>query len=234
MSSTVAPSVLPSHDGKRTTLTPETRLDQTRATVASLVALGAKQIVISDNSAGDWLRDRAAELHPAKVLHMDQPPVRNKGIGELWLLLGALDALEAGAPILKISGRYTVGPKTELTQGPEADVVGKASGEGLAAEISTRCYLLRDKAIAARLWGRAIDEIYAERSRIVGPRSLIRIIRNSVRPRDDSFPYSDPNTLSLEQATQRAVRHLGLRFRAVANMDVEGTLGSWTNPLIKE
>jgi hypothetical protein len=234
VSSTVAPSVLPSHDGKRTTLTPEVRLDQTRATVASLVALGATQIVIADNSAGSWLHERSSELQPAQVLHVSQPPVRNKGIGELWLLLGALDALEADTPILKISGRYTVGPKTELTLGDGDDIVGKVSGEGLAAEISTRCYLLRDKAVAGRLWGRALDEMYAERSRIVGPRSMIRIIRNSFWPGEDAFPYSDPNTLSLEQASHRAVKHLGLRFRAVSNLDVEGTLGSWTNPRIKE
>jgi hypothetical protein len=234
VSSTVAPSMLPSHDGPRTTLSPEVRLEQTRGTVASLVALGAKEIVISDNSPGDWLRERAAVLAPARVLHLNQPPIRNKGIGELWLLLGALDALRDDQPILKISGRYRVGAATELSLREGDDVAAKVQGEGPSAEISTRCYLVRNKKVAVGLWERSLDELYAERSRIVGPRSLLRIIRNSLNPLGDDFHYADPNSLSVEQASMRAIRRLGLRLRPVANLDVEGTLGSWTNPLVRE
>src|SRR5665213_2786107 len=140
VSSTIAPSAVPSHDGPRTTLSPEVRLEQTRGTVASLVALGATEIIISDNSPGDWLRERAAALAPARVLFLSQPPIRNKGIGELWLLLGALDALTDAQPILKISGRYRVGARTELSLRENDDVAAKAQGEGNLAEISTRCY----------------------------------------------------------------------------------------------
>ncbi len=110
VSSTIAPSALPSHDGTRTTFTPEQRLEHTRGTVASLVELGVNEIFIADNSAGGWLCGRERELAPARVLHFDHPPVRNKGIGEMWLLLGALPSLPEGLPILKISGRYRVGP----------------------------------------------------------------------------------------------------------------------------
>jgi|SRR5580658_42480 hypothetical protein len=234
VSSTVAPSTLASHDGARTTLSPELRLEQTRATVASLVARGVTEIIIADNSPGAWLRDRAVELEPARILHLSHPPMRNKGIGELWLLLGALESLPEAKPILKISGRYKIGPETELVLREGDDIAAKVQGDGSTGEISTRCYLLRDRSVAARLWERSLDEVYAERSRIVGPRSLIRIIRNSIRPGGDNFSYADPNTISLEQASLRAIRHLGLRLRSVANLGVEGTLGSWTNPLVKE
>jgi hypothetical protein len=234
VSSTVAPSGLPGHDGARTTLTPEVRLEQTKGTVASLVAAGARSIIIADNSPGSWFRERAAVLAPAQVLHMSQPPIRNKGIGELWLLLSALETLPEDQPIMKISGRYRVGPATDLRLGDGDDIVAKVSGSPTSGEMSTRCYLMRNRAVAAAFWERSLDEFYAERSRIVGPRSLIRILRNSINPQKDNFHYADTSTLSLEQASLKAIRHLGLHLRIVAKLDVEGILGIWKNPLITE
>jgi hypothetical protein len=234
VSSTVSPSTLPSHDGARTTLSPETRLEQTRGTVDSLLAAGISEIVVADNSPSRWLQERAASLAPARVVSLRQPPVRNKGIGELWLLLGCLEELPEDQPIMKISGRYRVGPKTELALRADDDVAAKVFGGSSSEEISTRCYLVRNRAVAGRLWGRTLDEMYAERSRIVGPRSLVRIVRNSLNPGADGFPYSDPNTISIEQAALVAIRRLGLRLNAVGNLDVEGTLGSWINPNVKE
>ena len=234
VSSTVAPSAAPSHDGPRTTLSPDVRLEQTRATVASLVSLGAREIVVADNSPGTWLKERVGALAPASVVHFDHPPFRNKGIGELWLLLSLLPSLGEGEPLLKISGRYKVGPGTGLLPAGDGDIAARVSGQGWRSEMSTRCYLLRNKAVAGLFWERALDELYAERARIAGPRSLLRILRNSFRPEGDSFRYADPNTLSLEQASVRAVRHLGLGLRRVETLEVEGVLGSWINPLIKE
>jgi hypothetical protein len=234
VSSTVAPSTSPSHDGARTTLSPEVRLEQTRGTVDSLVARGITEILIADNSPGTWLRDRAASLAPARVLCQRQPPVRNKGIGELWLLLGSLDELPADQPILKISGRYRLGAHGDLSLRGDDDIAARVYKKGKLGEISTRCYLVRNRAVAALLWERALDEMYAERSRIMGPRSLLRIIRNSLRPGEDAFHYSDPNTISVEQAAYVAIRRLGLSLRPVDNLDIEGTLGSWTNPTVKE
>ena len=234
VSSTVAPSSQPGHDGARTTLDPELRLEQTQATVSSLVALGATDILIVDNSPGQWLSDRATVLAPARVISLSHPAFRNKGIGELWLLRAALEALPDNQPILKLSGRYRIGPRTELLLRDEDDIVAKVYRDGRFGEISTRGYLVRDKSVASRLWMRSLDEVYAERTRIVGPRSLLRIVRNSLRPAEDTYPYADPNTFSLEQASFRAIRHLGLRLRQVSHLDVTGTLGSWINPSISE
>ena len=65
----------------------------------------------------------------------------------------------------------------------------------------------------------------------MGPRSFARIVRNSLRPADDPYRYSDPNTLSLEQASHRAIRNLGLRFRPVESLAVEGIFRQlWVNP----
>jgi hypothetical protein len=233
ISSTIAPSALPSHDGARTNLTPQVRLEHTRGTIASLVALGAREIYLADNSAGTWLTDHLATLAPARVLSFNQPPVRNKGIGEMWLLLGALPFLPENEPVLKISGRYRVGPGTGLRLREGDDVAGKVYIHGRTRSLSTRCYLLRDRTVAARLWERALDEMYAEQARIHGPRSLLRILRNSLSPHRDGFRYSDPHS-SVEIATHRAIRHLSLRLHEVGRLDVEGILGSWINPAVKE
>lgn len=233
VSSTVAPSTLPSHDGARTTLTPEVRLEQTQGTIASLVALGAREIFLADNSPGHWLRDRAAALAPARLLSFSQPPIRNKGIGEMWLLLGALESLPENEPILKISGRYRVGPGTGLKLRDGDDVAGKVYIHGRVRSLSTRCYLMRDRAVAARLWERTLDEIYAEQARIHGPRSLLRILQNSLRPAQDKLRYGDP-TAAVETAVYNAIRHLPLRLHEIEHLDVEGILGSWINPVVKE
>ena len=233
VSSTIAPSALPSHDGARTTLTPEVRLEHTQGTIASLVALGAKEIFIADNSPGNWLHDRVAALAPARLLSFSQPPIRNKGIGEMWLLLGALESLPENEPILKISGRYRVGPGTRLKLRDGDDVAGKVYLHGRVRSLSTRCYLMRDRTVAARLWERTLDEIYAEQARIHGPRSLLRILKSSLRPSEDKLRYGDP-TASVETAVYHAIRHLSLRLHEVEHLDVEGILGSWTNPVVKE
>ncbi len=81
---------------------------------------------------------------------------------------------------MKISGRYRVGPKTELALRADDDVAAKVFGGSSSEEISTRLLSgAQPSAVASRLWGRTLDEMYAERSRIVGPRSLVRIVRNS-------------------------------------------------------
>lgn len=232
VSSTIAPSTLPSHDGARTTFTPEQRLEHTRGTIASLVAFGVREIIVADNSAGGWLLGREAELAPAKVIHFRQPPIRNKGIGEIWLLLGAIEALPENEPVLKISGRYRIGRDSGLTLG-NADVAAKVYVHGRRTEISTRCYLMRNRDVALRLWERTLDEIYAPQSRIVGPRSALRLIRNSLQPGRDLFRYGDPPG-SVEMAAWQAIRQLGLRLNAVDHLAVEGILGSWINPPVKE
>ena len=233
VSSTIAPSPAPSHDGARTTLTPEIRLAHTQGTIASLVALGAREIFVADNSSGNWVRDRSSELSPARVLHFNQPPVKNKGIGEMWLLLGALDFLPEHEPIIKISGRYRVGPRTELKLRDGDDVAGKIYRQGRFQTLSTRCYLLRNRSVARRLWDRTVDEIYADLARIHGPRSLWRIVQNSLWPAQDQLRYGDP-LIGVETAIHRAIQYLPLQLNAVENLDVEGILGSWTNPVVKE
>ena len=233
VSSTIAPSSLPSNDGERTNIPSTTRLMHTKETIASLLALGVHQIYLADNSPGHWVRERAAELAPAHLLFFEHPPIRNKSIGEIWLLLGALDSLPENEPILKISGRYRVGPDTNLRLRENDDVVGRVYQHGRNHALSTRGYLMRNRAVAAQLWARTVDEIYADAARIHGPRSLWRIIRNSLNPSGDAFRYSDPS-ISLETATYRAIRHLSLRLNRIDHLAVQGIIGKWGNEAIIE
>ena len=92
---------------------------------------------------------------------------------------------------------------------------------------------MRDRAVATRLWERTLDEIYAEAARIQGPRSLLRILKSSLRPAQDRLRYSDP-AAAVETAIYRAIRNLPLRLREVGHLDVEGIMGSWINEVVKE
>lgn len=233
VSSTIGPSALPSHDGARTTFSPDERLEHTRDTVASLLAAGITDIIIADNSAGGWREDWTGALAPARAFHFSHPPFRNKGIGEMWLLLAALEHLPAGVPLMKISGRYRVRPESPLLAVPNTDVVARVYLQGRRREISTRCYVLRDRSVAERLWPRTLDEIYARQFRIVGPRSLLGSLRRLLHPAGDAHHYSDPPA-AVEIAVSDAIKHLGLSLTAVDHLAVEGILGSWINPEVKE
>jgi hypothetical protein len=233
VSSTLAPSALPSHDGARTTFSPEERLEHTRGTVASLVAAGISDILIVDNSTGGWREAWTQPLEPARILHCNHPPFRNKGIGEMWLLLAALEHLPAGVPLMKISGRYRIGPKSPLLAPPGTDVVARVYQHGNRREISTRCYVLRDRSVAERLWPRTLDEIYAQQFRIVGPRSLLQFFRRVLSRSAGAQSHGDPPA-AVELAAYDALKSLGLSLTAVDHLDVEGILGSWINPAVKE
>lgn len=231
VSSTIAPSAAPSHDGARTTFSPAERLAHTRGTVDSLLAAGIADILIADNSAGGWEDSWTTSLAPAKILTCVQPAYRNKGIGEMHLLLATLSRLPATGPVLKISGRYRIGPQSPLLRATDGDVVARVYQQGRRREISTRAYLMRDRSVADKLWRRTLEEMYRQPNRIVGPRSLLAFARRIFRG-----PTGDPKdpVASVELAAYAALRHLGLRLAAVDHLAVEGILGSWTNPEIKE
>jgi len=233
VSSTLAPSEQPSHDGARTTFSPAERLEQTRGTVASLLAAGIQEIIIADNSAGGWRGEWTPALAPARILHYSHPPFRNKGLGEMWLLIDALAHLPADVPMMKISGRYRVGPASPLLAAAGADVVARVYARGRRREISTRCYVVRSRDVAARLWPAMLDEMYAQAGRIVGPRSLLDFAGGLWRPGQGATGPADPPA-AVELAAYDALRRLGLSLAEVDHLEVEGVLGSWINPAVKE
>jgi hypothetical protein len=232
VSSTVFPPREPIYDGPRSWLSGDARLQQTCETVRSLHALGAREIVVADNSGDGWRSGAEVELLPARVLRLATPQFRNKGISELHLLRAALPSLGDDEPILKISGRYTLS-RDLCAQLDDHDVLGRIYRQGRQWSLSTRCYLVRDRETFAMLIDEAFRELYATPARIVGPRSLLRIVHNSLRPPRDEYPYDDP-PVSIERAFGEVLRRRRFRFRSVERLGVEGVLGLQRGTYISE
>jgi hypothetical protein len=233
VSSTLTPSALPSHDGPRTNLDPLTRLEQTVASVCSLVALGAREIFIADNSTPAPSPETIAALAPARVFHFGHFPYRNKGVAEAFLLLALLPHLPANRPILKLSGRYRASLDlcAQLGDAPLAGLFTRPPGG--VENLSTRAYAVREREFFARFLEGALDELYASPWRVVGPRSLLSVARRLLRASTDAVPYRDPKG-SLEISAARWLARNRIAVRRLDQIGVEGVLGSWINPAVKE
>jgi hypothetical protein len=223
VSSTLFPSDDPIYGNRRSALTSEERIRQTQASVESLVRCGYGPIFIADNSVGGWRPETDAQLAPAQVHRFPSAyQFRNKGLSELFLLLQMVDELPPDEPLLKLSGRYSVRDNISA-QLNGADVA--AFWDPVNGGISTRCYMLRDRTVFKRLLEDTLNEEYGHATRISGPRSLVRIIRNSIRPAEDDSRYFDPPD-SIEQAAARALARRGYRVQRLPALGVDGVVGS--------
>jgi hypothetical protein len=81
--------------------------------------------------------------------------------------------------------------------------------------------MVRNTRLYRRFLEDTLSEVYAYSSRIVGPRSLMRILKHSLRPDSDDSLYFDP-TISIEGA---AARVLGRGKYAVGHLTELGLEG---------
>lgn len=233
ISSTISPSAQPGHDGPRTNIDAAIRLEQTAASVRSLLDLGFREIYLADNSTNPPDEKALSILSPARVRHFTHFPYRNKGIAEAFLLLALLPELPAGRPILKLSGRYRASRNLCEHLG-NADLAGLFSQPAGGVEnLSTRAYAVRDRDFFGRFLHGTLDELYASPWRVVGPRSLLNLFKRVVRPARDRHPYSDPPG-SLEISAARWLKNENARVNRLEKIGVEGVLGSWINPEVRE
>jgi hypothetical protein len=232
ISSCLAPSPQPGHDGLRTNIPTETRIAQTVQSVTSLERLGFDEIYLADNSAEAPSANIIAQLAPARVFHFAHFPYRNKGVAEAHLLLALLPRLPEAKPIMKLSGRYRASIDLCAKLGG-ADLAGLFSGEGRVENLSTRAYAVRDRDFFQRLLLGTLDELYATPWRVVGPRSLLSLLRRVVMPRSDNYPYSDP-LCSLEISAARWLERHQIAVTRLEKIGVEGVIGSWINPAVQE
>lgn len=223
ISSTIFP--VPALDGvPRSVFTPEQRLEQTKKTIESISQLGFERIILVDNSADRWVTGLDLELRPAIVKVVDMHQFNNRGISEAWTLVRALDWItDSEAPILKISGRYTLSSNL-LSQLDTADIVGRISSG--SNTFSTRAYGVRNKQVYLTFLLELLREIYAYPSRIVGPRSLMRIVCHSLTKRAGTFEYQDPDR-SIEQAATHVLQQGQFTLKKVDALHVEGILGPY-------
>lgn len=223
ISSTIAPPDLPVYGGQRNAYSPAERLSQTIRTVDSLLDVGIEQIYLADNSGERWDPSWNETLRPARVHVYHQQAFKNKGISELYLLRRIIEEVPRGEPILKISGRYVLTRELRFSQ-ERADVAAKFTGERRNRLMTTRCYLVRDSEVFARLVSDTLREVYAYSSRIVGPGSLLRTIRTSLRPAQDDYSYEDP-PLSIEGASARVLAMRGYEIEELPHLFVVGQIG---------
>lgn len=217
----------------RTIIPAQERLEQTRKTIASLVRAGITDIFLADNSGGNWADGTEELLQPAKVYFYNQFQFQNKGISEIYLLLSALEHLPEETPILKISGRYYL--SDSLRFGLEgADVAAKFIPYAKTQLwMSTRCYMVKNKEVYARFLRETVRDLYAYPSRIVGPGSLLRILRNSIFPERDDAPYDDP-LQPIEVAAARVLKRADYRVKQIEVLGIEGVTGDEARRLLSE
>jgi hypothetical protein len=222
VSSTIFPGDAPVYAESRSVFNPQERLEQTRHTIDSLKAIGFTDIYLADNSGGNWASGTEDRLKPAKVYRFAHYQFRNRGISELYMLLEVLDALPAGTPILKISGRYAL-KKNISDQLGQADVAAKWNERDSA--ISTRCYMVRDTRLYRRFLEDTMNEVYGYAARVHGPRSFLRILKNSMFPGADKDIYFDPS-MSIEGGAARALLTKGYVVGRLTDLALEGEIAT--------
>ena len=222
ISSTIAPSALEHYGGNHSRWSPAERLEQTRASIRSLLDLGIEEIHLADNSGANWRTGTEDALRPAHVQVFSHYQYRNKGLSEIQLLLAALPRLPTDRPIVKLSGRYRLSRRLDQELGDADFVTREASGlRLLRCHMDTVAYTVRDVSVLERFLRETRRDVFGFPARVVGPGSLLRIVRNSLFPRQDSYPYDDP-VGDIEHAAWRAKRKCGYRTHALASLGVEG------------
>jgi hypothetical protein len=235
ISSTIFPGSEPLYWGSPRNCIPSgDRLAQTRETIASLLTAGISEIILVDNSGSNWVEKTQEQLQPANVYVFDQYQFQNKGISEILLLLNSLRIVPSCVPILKVSGRYVLKQGFALNPG-DADLGVKLvkSNDGTLDWVSTRCYWTRDKQVLANFLRSTLMELYGGAAKIRSPRSVLRLMRNTVFPKVDNYPYHDPPE-AIEGAAARVVRRTKYKVRFLETIGVEGISGDNDRKRISE
>jgi len=217
----------------RQSISAEERLEQTRKTITSLLDAGIEDIYLADNSGEEWVAQTESYLRPSKVFVYNQHQFKNKGISEIYLLMTVLKHLPADTPVLKISGRYYL--KNNLCFDLEgADLAAKFIPYSRTQQwMSTRCYLVKDKNIYEQFLKAVLRNLYGYQAKIVGPGSMLRILRNSLFPRLDDMPYDDP-ILPIEVVAAGVLKSSAYLVKKVDVLGIEGITGDQARQLLIE
>jgi len=234
ISSTIYPSDLPLYwGGPRTCIPSQERLEQTRTTIESLQEAGINRIILADNSGSNWVSGTEEFLAPADVHVFNQHQFQNKGISEIYMLLGVVNFIPSDTPILKISGRYYLTDGFAHQIGDDDLVVRVTKHDGENQWMSTRCYLARNAVVFERFLRAVLRDLYGYGARIMGPRSFLRILRHSVLPYEPGYPYDDPVS-SIEVPAARVLKSHHFRVRRVHTLGIQGMSGDYGQTLISQ
>jgi len=219
ISSTLVPPAATSVTKYRNFISNDQRLKQTEATINSLKEF--TNIYVFDNSYPSISEREKDILKPARLWSIDVFPYQNKGLSEIYLLLLGIRNLPDNVPIFKISGRYILTEQWDFKNLRDFDFVGKFDGP---KTISTRAYYFRNKNILHEVLICALNFMYAYSSRIVGPRSFIRILKNAINlsHKDNIFCP----TISIERAMGEAIHMLSLNTQNLKKLYIAGISGN--------
>jgi hypothetical protein len=229
VTSTLYPAATPTLCGPRSAFAPAERVAQTKQTLASLRAAGIDDILLADNSDTRHGPSIRREFADVEVMHRPDFPFANRGIGEALLMLAALDRLPDDRGIVKLSGRYRLNGAFGVPDW--ASFAGVFRGYGFGGRrgtVSTRCYIAHDRAVLRRWLLATLAEMYAYPMRVVGPRSLLRALRDGFGGTAPSSP--DEPTTSIEFALARVLRTTRAPIKLVAPIGVEGELAGVGEP----
>ncbi len=200
------------------------REEQTIRTISRLIDLGISRIILADNSEEyDFSRLRVLFPEKLEIASIRQYQFKNKGINELLLLLAVLPRVPADTPILKISGRYYPNTHFVPAMDENADLKVKAFFlERRTGLISTRAYMVRNKAVYEPFLLDCLNELFVYPYRVVGLKSAWKWLREVLSP-----GATQPLNTSVEFAAARVIKQRKLRCQQVARMGIQGTIAGF-------
>jgi hypothetical protein len=236
ITSTIFPSNI-GHKEVRSVFSSEERLEQTQATIQSLLKCGYTQIYLLDNSGKHWIQETENKLHPAKVILFHHHQFKNKGISESLMLIDALEYLPNYTPILKISGRYKLEKHLNI-DGDAFDLSAKFYTHQFKyfitiSTMATRCYLVKDKVTYLAYLSALLEEMYSYSSKIVGLGSLKRFFTNQFFSKQNKYEFFDP-TLSVEAASVRVLKKLNFKVYKIEKVGLSGSAGTFKDTQIED
>jgi hypothetical protein len=229
VSSTIKPQI---KNGKAVSLFSfEERLEQTKLTLVRLHEHGFEQVFLVDNSPQlnqPQLAELLRDFPDVKVFHLQQYQFLNKGVNELLMMLYLIQYLPADNPIFKISGRYC--PSVEFRKPDFADFAFKPyhyhKKNGI---VSTRGYWIKNAQIFERFLLSCLDELFAYPERVVGIKSLLRLLfveKNVI---------GNPLNISIEFAAANVLKAGKYKVQLLDSMGIEGLIaGAGTYEKITE
>ena len=196
----------------------EERLAQTKVTLTALSEHGFREIFLIDNSPlldKPQLQILLQDFPKVKIFHIQQYQFLNKGINEILMLLYLIEYLPPDQNIFKISGRYHPGEQFEKPDFVDFAVKGHNYKQKTGI-ISTRAYWIKNAEIFHRFLLSCIDELFAYPERIVGLKSLLRLlfIKKDV--------IDDPLNISIEFAGANVLKAGGYKVQLLDSIGIEG------------
>jgi hypothetical protein len=147
--------------------------------------------------------------------------------------LSAIRFIPTDTPILKISGRYYLTTDFAHRIGHEDIVARVTQTDGVNPWMSTRCYLVKNASVLEAFLRAVLRDLYGYGARVVGPRSLYRILRHSLFPDERDYPFDDP-VQGIEVSAARVILSPAFKVQLVRMLGVEGISGDCAQALTLE